>query len=203
MKMMLFNENSNISEDMAAMAEPTSLTKFTLFPNLPIEIRFMILHLSLQDRVIEIHCRSRFRRYFFTETRVPAILHLNREYRKEGLTIYKLLESSYKDTKSLRFDFQTDVEAAKALKTSRTSIERSAASSKVADLAESSLKSVFQTFRTYINYSKDTIYLHEKHSYGIAGHKACIYLLTQSTGSNFIQTIALQPEFFGYSDPRR
>lgn len=81
---------NNVTQSPAA---PRTLENFKLFPKLPIELRFKIWMLSLQHRTIEMrfanNCRST--QYDFVFSKIPAILHVHKESRIEGLRHYKLL----------------------------------------------------------------------------------------------------------------
>ncbi|KUJ24160.1 uncharacterized protein LY89DRAFT_744888 [Mollisia scopiformis] len=70
--------------------EPKQAPTFHKFPQLPIELRLKMMKFVLPDlRVIEILWDQK-RHEYYTNCKVPAILHVNKEFREEGLKTYSL-----------------------------------------------------------------------------------------------------------------
>ncbi|KAH7327168.1 hypothetical protein BKA65DRAFT_480887 [Rhexocercosporidium sp. MPI-PUGE-AT-0058] len=68
---------------------PPPLTKFKLFPKLPLELRRRIwADAASVPRNVDLHC-SIDNFHFFSTSCIPAILHTNSESRNEGLRHYK------------------------------------------------------------------------------------------------------------------
>jgi hypothetical protein len=68
------------------------MAEFTLFPNLPLELRRNIWRFAAStERIIEVrwgHCKD----YYHSSTPPPSVLHASRESRIEALRYYEVLE---------------------------------------------------------------------------------------------------------------
>ncbi|KUJ13453.1 uncharacterized protein LY89DRAFT_785150 [Mollisia scopiformis] len=112
-------------QDQQQSAEPNTdqypdiriaLTSFTLFPKLPIELRFLIWKLAHDEpRVLNISKSDRAREPFSPSTyRVrpmsspPPLLHTNREARKIGLELRQLCFKSMLNNKPMYYSFAKD-----------------------------------------------------------------------------------------------
>jgi len=87
-------ENAALTIISPQTSTPTPLEEFTLFPNLPTEIRLSIWHsaLSQPQRVIFKIVQTPFstnRAFMKRITRVNPLLHVSRESRAESLRAYK------------------------------------------------------------------------------------------------------------------
>jgi 2EXR family len=137
-------------------------TMFILFPMLPIELRRKIWGHAIKERIIEIRWNHRLDHYYST-TPIPGILHASREARIEGLNMYELLEMR-SDMKNVVDDAGNKVpsdENGEAVEY----IERNASDTLVYHFGRptGNERLVFVKFRTYINYTYDTLYFSNNH----------------------------------------
>jgi 2EXR family len=84
------------------------LPSFTLFSNLPSEIRLLIWHHSLQPRTHEITYDTLFHHGFNSYHSSPTILQINQESRSFGLAHYTLCFGSTFQPPSIYFNFALD-----------------------------------------------------------------------------------------------
>jgi len=83
------------------------LDTFTLFPDLPIELRRSIWKFSAGRRVVEI-MYNQFTRGYESTTAISAILHATRESREVALECYDLCFSTNDAEPAIYFDFSID-----------------------------------------------------------------------------------------------
>ena len=83
--------SASIFSQHAEVPQLEAVHKFTLLPNLPIELRTVIWELAIpEERVIEIHVKKDSNSYF-TDTNIPAALHTCRESRVQALEEYEVM----------------------------------------------------------------------------------------------------------------
>ena len=117
------DSNFNISSSLAqhiSYSEATipssydsadDLATFTVFDNLPAELRAKILKLACHEsRVIEVRFAKAYRtlKYDFVAD-VPALLHVSQEVRTEALKYYKLSLANPKSMNNVYFNFDADM----------------------------------------------------------------------------------------------
>ncbi|KAF8851885.1 hypothetical protein BDZ45DRAFT_678792 [Acephala macrosclerotiorum] len=85
-----------------------NLQRFTLFTNLPYELRFIIWRLSLSPRVVEI-IESELRTGFYSQAAPPTALHVCRESRQAVEALYPSCFGSFLQPERVRFNFDLDV----------------------------------------------------------------------------------------------
>jgi hypothetical protein len=117
-------------------------TKFTRFPKLPIELRYIIWSFALPDaRVIEILWNSQSNKYY-TDAPQPTVLRVNKESRGEALRFYEAWV----------------VNARKEPSATPSRLTRSASAKKKQYEEEQSKQNTPILFGTYINFSTETVY---------------------------------------------
>jgi hypothetical protein len=154
------------------------MAEFTLFPNLPLELRRNVWRFAaLTERIIEIRW-NHHKQWYYSSTPSPSVLHASRESRIEALMCYELLEiEDGWDHTGGRIDQE--------LESNATSVEETANGAQEPMNRAAEQMDVVPTFRTYINYQIDTFYL-------TALHIDMPSAITPETCSCFLQDFILQ-----------
>ncbi|PVH88591.1 hypothetical protein DL98DRAFT_446996 [Cadophora sp. DSE1049] len=93
-----------------AATQPKTLTAFTLFPKLPIELRVKIFddYLSTATRLVHIYWHAR-QRVFKSSQAIPPLLHVCQESRYQALKKYQLSFAPSPEFARVYFSFEKDV----------------------------------------------------------------------------------------------
>lgn len=84
-----------VEDDEDEKTNEEVFNEFTLFPKLPIELRFVIwsMHIARNGRLVRPYwkCMGKDTWKWTTQAPIPSILHICQESRSEGLKVYKLM----------------------------------------------------------------------------------------------------------------
>jgi hypothetical protein len=90
-----------------AVISLAGLERFTLFTNLPLELRFMIWRVTLVPRVIKLRHSAKYAG-FYAIAAIPIALQVCRESRTAVESFYPLCFGSFLQPERIRFNFQLD-----------------------------------------------------------------------------------------------